>query len=319
MKIGVVGAGRWGATLSALLSWQHDDVTLFCLQEDLEALTQDRVVPTTRIPLSKTVKLSMNKATLAECEVVFIAVPGQHLEEAWEMWGSFIQGTVVVAVKSIGEEGGELVFPLDMIDYNNKVFLGCAGFPQELLKKRPSPSIATAYSHSEECAKQVQELFDPHVIRVYRSHDIDGGQLGSALKNVIAIGCGMARGMGMGDMTVSMLISRGATEIQRLGLLHEADPKTFGAGSTFLADLIGTCTSRHSHNRKWGTQFASSVLLGTQIEEIGTVEGLQTIKILAKTGWLSELPIATAIHDIRYGTDPWVAAHTLLERELKPE
>ncbi|MFA6493351.1 MAG: NAD(P)H-dependent glycerol-3-phosphate dehydrogenase, partial [Patescibacteria group bacterium] len=315
---GIVGAGRWGCTLAALLSKVGHEVHLVGTDEDLDLLnTTGRVPCGADIKLPKTIHLKTTNESIRDFPVVFVAVSGEFLEKAY--YQQTTSGILVVACKALyNSSDAELVLPTQLLNHPDyEVYFTCAGFPEGLL--RGSPSIGTAYSLDPKNAQIVQELFPSKILRVYTSEDIIGGQIGAALKNIVALASGIAMQMRFDTMTRASLISRGAAEITKVGLEIGADLKTFSAGTTFMADLVGTCLSCHSRNVHAGILLAGGYNRQETELQLGTVEGFHTLEALASTDFLKMMPIASAVQSIIEGEKPQNALEALLSRPLTNE
>ncbi|MDR1082978.1 MAG: NAD(P)-dependent glycerol-3-phosphate dehydrogenase [Coriobacteriales bacterium] len=184
------------------------------------------------------------------------------------------------------------------------------------------PSGTVVASLSQETAKFFQELFGTPEFRVYTSHDTVGVQLCGATKNIIAIACGMAAGLGLGDNTAAMLMTRGLAEISRLVKQLGGDPRTC-MGLAGMGDLIATCTSQHSRNRAFGIEFAQGGTLDAYLKRTHmVVEGAlaaKSITDLAKT-FSVDLPISTAIRNVVWDQCPITEGlASLIDRSFKPE
>ncbi len=319
MTIGVIGGGRWGSTLATLLSDQHR-VVLACLETDAARLLSNRSIPyVPGFKIPKSVTITAQGDRLHRCELVFIAVPGQNLVESWQQWNQHIRGMTVIATKSIGVRDQKLLLPLDMINASEAAFFGSAAFPQGLLAG--SPTMGTVYTKLDKIALAVQAVFPQKILRVYTSADVIGGQIGSALKNVIALASGIAKGMGFDEMTQATLISRGSREMELFARAHGGRRATFAPGSTIHADITGTSTSLDSHNLLGGMAIAAGTPVGEVTRQIGTIEGIHTLSELRKLPKvLDRMPIANAVSRIIFDGVPLRdAAEELLSRSLKAE
>jgi glycerol-3-phosphate dehydrogenase (NAD(P)+) len=182
---------------------------------------------------------------------------------------------------------------------------------------RGQPTAVVSASRSAETAEFVQDLFMASFFRVYTNHDVVGVELGGALKNIIALGTGICEGIGFGDNTKAALMTRGLAEITRLGVRLGADPLTF-AGLTGLGDLIVTCTSMHSRNRRAGIEIGRGKSLEEALEAVGmVVEGVKTARAaytLAQALGV-RMPIAVETYRVLFeGLSPVEAAKNLLGR-----
>jgi glycerol-3-phosphate dehydrogenase (NAD(P)+) len=184
------------------------------------------------------------------------------------------------------------------------------------------PSATVIGSENEEVATLLQDVFMAPNFRVYTSQDVVGVELGGALKNIIAIGAGISDGLGFGDNTKSALLTRGLVEIAKLGICMGADPLTF-AGLSGLGDLIATCTSKHSRNRKLGTEIAQGRKLDDVLENMGmVVEGVKTTRAARELSlkYEVEMPITEQIYSVLFfNKSPEEALMNLMTRGPKKE
>jgi glycerol-3-phosphate dehydrogenase (NAD(P)+) len=191
---------------------------------------------------------------------------------------------------------------------------------EEVSKRIPTAVVAA--SLEEETSKTVQAAFMTSYFRVYSSTDILGVELGGAFKNVIAIGAGIIDGAGFGDNTKAAIMTRGVTEISRLGLAMGAQPETF-AGLSGMGDLIVTCMSRHSRNRYVGEQIGKGKKLKQVLKSMEMVaEGVATSKSAMQLAIKHEIetPITTEVYKILYeDKDPIKATTDLMTRDMKTE
>ena len=191
---------------------------------------------------------------------------------------------------------------------------------EEVARKLPTTVAAAAHSHN--LAQEIQELFFTDRFRVYTNEDLAGVELGGALKNIIALGAGISDGLGFGDNAKAAMMTRGITEMTRLGLKMGAEMKTF-SGLTGIGDLIVTCTSMHSRNRRCGILIGEGTEPEEAIKRIGmVVEGISTAEAayaLAQR-YNIEMPITESIYQVIHGeTDAKSAVAALMNREMKNE
>lgn len=317
MKIGVVGAGRWGMTLAHLFQTAGHKAIVFCLLSDIKRLNTHAVTDTRLSQLLESIELTLDKDKLADCKLVFVAVPGKNFVDCdteWELHK--IEVPIVMAIKALYcGLGRDLVLPTDLL-FGDYAYFACGAFPEGILNG--SPAIGTVYCASRNLGEMVRNSLPVKLMRCYTSSDLKGGQIGAALKNVIAIACGIAYGMGFDEMTLAALISRGAKEISCFAKTQDARPETFADGSSFLADLMGTAYSPHSHNRQAGILLASGVTRDQLEQSIGTVEGIHTIEALNFLEWpYSHLPICKAVSEVIHGLPPRKAIENLLNRPMQ--
>ena len=259
-----------------------------------------------------------------ECEVVVLATPSFAVRETAAKLKTFVQpGTVLVIVSKGIEKGTSLllgqVVEEEIGDCPVVVFSG-PSHAEEV--SRHLPTTVVSASKDKAAAELVQDLFMNDYLRVYTSGDVVGVELGGALKNVIALCAGVSDGMGFGDNTKAALMTRGLTEMARLGVALGGREETF-AGLSGVGDLIVTCTSMHSRNRRAGILIGQGKTAEEAMKEVGAVvEGYYaaaTAKALADQVGV-EIPIIQAAYDALYhGKDARQALNELMSRSRKHE
>ena len=327
MKMSVIGSGGWGTALALLLLENGHDVTLWSYtEEESKVLRETGENPMLKgVPLPKELKLTTDLDCVAGCGVVVLATPSFAVRStARQMAPHLTAGTVVVSVsKGIEKETSttltEAIHEELGPDYP-VVALSGPSHAEEV--GRGVPTAVVSASKDQKAAELVQDLFMSPRFRVYASDDVTGVELAAALKNVIALCAGCCDGMGCGDNTKAALMTRGLTEIARLGVAMGGRKETF-AGLAGVGDLIVTCTSMHSRNRRCGILIGKGMEPAQAVKEIGAVvEGYYAAanaKTLAdKLG--VEMPIAAAAYEVLYhGKDPKVVLQELMTREKKHE
>ena len=327
MKVAVIGSGGWGTALAMLLLENGNDVTLWSYsEEESKVLRETGENPMLKgVPLPKELKFTTDLDCVAGCGVVVLATPSFAVRStARQMASHLTVGTVVVSVsKGIEKETSttltEAIHEELGPDYP-VVALSGPSHAEEV--GRGVPTAVVSASKNQKAAELVQDLFMSPRFRVYASDDVTGVELAAALKNVIALCAGCCDGMGCGDNTKAALMTRGLTEIARLGVAMGGRKETF-AGLAGVGDLIVTCTSMHSRNRRCGILIGKGMEPTQAVKEIGAVvEGYYAAanaKTLAdKLG--VEMPIAAAAYEVLYhGKDPKVVLQELMTREKKHE
>ena len=327
MKIAVLGSGGWGTALALVLLENGHDVTLWSYaQAESDVLRETGENPMLKgVPLPRELKLTAELDCVKGCGAVVLATP------------SFAVRTTARAAASLLEEGAVLVSVSKGIEKDTSLTL-TEVIAQEVGEGRPIvalsgpshaeevgrrvPTAVVSASRDKAAAELVQDLFMNERFRVYASDDVVGVELGAALKNVIALCAGVCDGMGFGDNTKAALMTRGLTEIARLGVALGGRRETF-AGLSGVGDLIVTCTSMHSRNRRCGILIGQGTPVEQAVRDIGAVvEGYYaaaTAKALAdKTG--VEMPITEAAWQVLYrGKDPRVVIRELMTRARKHE
>ena len=327
MKITVLGSGGWGTALALVLLENGNDVTLWSYSEEESALLRkNRENPLLKgIPLPEELELTTDMAAVGESDVVVLATPSFAVRStAAGLRGLVKPGAVLVTV-SKGIEKDTSLRLSEVVEEETEgkcpvVVLSGPSHAEEV--GRHVPTTVVSASRDKAAAELVQDLFMNEYFRVYASDDVVGVELGAALKNVIALCAGVCDGMGFGDNTKAALMTRGLTEMARLGVALGGRKETF-AGLSGVGDLIVTCTSMHSRNRRAGILIGKGMPPEEAVKEIGAVvEGYYatvTAKALAdKTG--VEMPITTAAYEVLYeGRDVRETVTTLMTRSKKHE
>ena len=327
MKISVMGSGGWGTALALVLLENGHDVTLWSYREEESlVLRETGENPMLKgVPLPAGLHLTSDPSCVKDCKVIILATP------------SFAVRTTARLLKPLLEAGAVVVSVSKGIERDTSITLTQA-IAQELGEEHPIvalsgpshaeevgrqvPTVVVSASKSREAAELVQDLFMNERFRVYASDDVVGVELGAALKNVIALCAGICDGMGFGDNTKAALITRGLTEMARLGVAMGGRRETF-AGLTGVGDLVVTCTSMHSRNRRCGILIGQGTPPEQAVQEIGAVvEGYYAAangKALADKACV-EMPITDAAYDVLYrGRDPKRVVTELMTRAKKHE
>ena len=254
MKIAVLGSGGWGTALALVLLENGHDVTLWSYTEEESAvLRQTGENPMLKgVALPKELKLTSDLACVKGCGAVVLATPSFAVRTTAKDAASLLEPGAVLVSVSKGIEKDTSLTLTDAIeqevgDAHPIVALSGPSHAEEV--GRHIPTVVVSASKDRSAAEQVQDLFMNERFRVYASDDVVGVELGAALKNVIALCAGISDGMGYGDNTKAALMTRGLTEIARLGVAMGGRRETF-AGLSGVGDLIVTCTSMHSRNRR---------------------------------------------------------------------
>ena len=327
MKVCVMGSGGWGTALALDLLENGHDVTLWSfMKEEYDVLAQTRENPMLKgIPLPDELKLTYDMNAAAGCDAVVMATPSFAVRTtAASLSGIVTPGTVIISV-SKGIEAGTSKRLSEAIEEEMGgkcpvVALCGPTHAEEVGRKIPSAIVAA--SKDRAAAELTQHLFMNEHFRVYTSADIVGAEIGAALKNVIALCAGVCVGMGYGDNTRAMLMTRGLTEIARLGIALGGNQATF-AGLTGVGDLIVTCTSMHSRNNRCGILLGQGVEPNEAVRQIGAVvEGFYAAKTARELAhkYNVEMPITEAAYAVLYeGMTPAEAIANLMGRTKKCE
>ena len=284
MKIGVIGSGSFGTAIAALLGRKGYDVLLWSFKEnEAELIEKERE----NKEFLKGVKLSDNvhctndiQKTVENAEIVVTVVPSFATRETAKKLAPHIKDGQIMVNLSKGLENDSLkrlseVYQEEIPQARIAVMSG-PSYAEEVGVGLPTTNVVAC--NDIEIAKKIQDIFMDETFRVYYSDDVVGVELGGALKNVIALCAGISDGLGYGDNTKAALMTRGMAEIKRLGVKMGGKPDTF-SGLSGIGDLIVTCTSMHSRNRRAGILLGKGKNLYETLEEIHmVVEGVHTAK-----------------------------------------
>ena len=327
MKITVLGSGGWGTALALLLLKNGHEVTLWSYIEAESATLRERrenpVLPGIKLPEELT--LTADLECVKGCGVVVMAPPSFAMRQtAVKVAPLLDEGTVIISVSKGIEENTSLT----MTEVINQVTGG--RFPIAALSgpshaeevARDMPTSVVAAAKDPKVAELAQDLFMAPLFRVYTTDDVVGVELAGALKNIIALCAGVCDGLGFGDNTKAALMTRGLSEMARLGQAMGGKRETF-AGLAGVGDLMVTCTSQHSRNRRCGALIGQGVLPQDAVREIGmVVEGYYAaaaaMTLAERLG--VEMPLSQAVWRVLYrGKDPRSAALELMARDKRPE
>ena len=325
MKTAVIGSGAWGTALAIRLCKNGHDVTLWTFEKELiPQMRIQRMNP--RLPeavLPDTLQISGDHSCVAGCKLVVVACPSFPIRSVCRGFAPYLDKDAVLVSVTKGIEEGSCLRMSQVVQQETGrevVVLTGPSHAEEVAKDLPTGCLAAC--EDRELAEFVQDAFMSDVLRIYTAPDAVGAELGAALKNVIALCAGVTDGLGYGDNTKAMLMTRGLSEIARLGVAMGAKKETF-AGLAGVGDLIVTCTSMHSRNRRAGILIGQGKTAQKAMEEVGAVvEGYYA----AKSAWELaqklgvDMPIVRAAYSVLYeGMDAKEAVHALLQRDKRPE
>lgn len=328
MNIGVVGAGSWGTAIGVLLSKKGYSVKVWDRKKDLIDMINNtreniKYLPGVQLPDNLRAVYEL-KDCIADSNILVMSVPSHAIRSVCEAMVELINKEHVFISLAKGIENESLKRVSEIIEEyfpENKIaVLSGPSHAEEVSRDIPTTVVAT--SKCLETAQLVQDVFTTPKFRVYTNPDIIGVELGGALKNAIALAAGISDGLGYGDNTKAALMTRGIKEIARLGVTMGADPLTF-AGLSGIGDLIVTCTSMHSRNRRAGILIGKGKSMAEAQEEIKmVVEGINTTKstyeLSKKIG--VEMPITEALYSVLFmNKDPKNAVAELMIRDSRHE
>ena len=325
MKAAVVGSGAWGTALAIRLCKNGHDVTMWTFETELiEEMETTRRNP--RLPgavLPEGLKISGDYACVSGCELVVVAAPSFPIRSVSRGIAPYVDENAVVVSVTKGIEKGTLLRMSEVVAQETGrevVVLTGPSHAEEVALDVPTACLSACADKAK--AEFVQDAFMADTFRIYTSPDAIGAELGGALKNVIALCAGVSDGLGCGDNTKAMLMTRGLTEIARLGMSMGASKDTF-AGLAGVGDLIVTCTSMHSRNRRAGILIGQGKDVQAAMKEVGAVvEGYyaaeSAYELCCKQG--VDMPIVTAAYRVLYqGASAKDAVLELLHRRKTSE
>lgn len=307
-KIGVIGAGSWGTALSSVLARNGKQVTLWSIMEPEIAMLKEKHEHTDKLPgviLPESVSFTTDlKETIEGKDMLVLAVPSVFTRSTAKSMAPFVtEGQIIVCVAK-GIEEDTLMTLTDIVKEEipaADVAVMCGpSHAEEVGIGLPTTVVAGAGTKAT--AEKIQDAFMNEVFRVYTSPDVLGMELGGALKNVIALAAGMADGLGYGDNTKAALITRGITEISRLAIKMGAKSETI-FGLTGIGDLIVTCESRHSRNRKAGMLMGQGLTMEEATKEVKmVVEGIYSAKaaLALARHYEVEIPIIQEVNRVLF-------------------
>ncbi|MDR1892812.1 MAG: NAD(P)-dependent glycerol-3-phosphate dehydrogenase [Oscillospiraceae bacterium] len=307
-NIVILGSGGWGTALAVMTAKSGHSVTLWSpFEEEIAELSQTRehkkLLPGIILPPEIALTTSLDMALGAE--LLILAVPSFAVRQTARRLRERLSDVTVIANVAKGLEEGRLIRLSEVIEEElpsaRVVALSGPSHAEEVARGIPT-SVVSSSRHGS-AAELVQDTLMNPCFRIYTNPDIVGVELGGALKNVMALAAGVSDGLGLGDNTKAMLMTRGLSEMARLGVAMGARRETF-AGLTGVGDLVVTCTSMHSRNRRFGIMVGEGVPPKEALERVGqTVEGYKATLAaheLAKRKGI-EMPITECCHRVLYG------------------
>lgn len=329
MRVAVIGAGSWGTALAQLLASNKHDVSLWARKQEVvdgvnKQHTNPRYLSDTQL-LSNIVATTSQEEALQGAKAVVIVTPSDHMRDVAESIAPFVQEQTPLVICSKGVEAGSgllgvQVFAEVLGNAERVAVLSGPNHAEEVIKGIPTGTVIA--SSSPDTAAFFQDLFANDVFRTYVSQDVIGVELCAAFKNVIAIAVGVSYGLGFGDNTAALLMTRGIAEMSRLVVKSGGQAITC-MGLAGAGDLIATCTSKHSRNRSFGEELAAGVSLEAYRKRTHmVVEGAFACKTLQTLSqrFDVELPITNIVRSVVWeGADATKAARELTQRSLKSE
>jgi glycerol-3-phosphate dehydrogenase (NAD(P)+) len=327
-KIALIGAGSWGTALSKVVTDNGHDTCVWSIDQREIDMLREKHQQVEKLPGVILPEGIFYTTDLAEAikgrDMLVLAVPSPFARSTAQKMKEFVEPGQIIVIVTKGIEESTLMTMSDIVEQEipqaDVAVLCGPSHAEEVGKGIPTTIVAGA--HSKETAEKIQAAFMNEYFRVYTSPDMLGMELGAALKNVIALAAGMADGLGYGDNTKAALITRGITEITRLGVAMGGHMETF-YGLTGVGDLIVTCASMHSRNRRAGILMGQGKSMDEAMKEVNqVVEGVYSAKAgkVLSEKYQIEMPIIAQINQILFeGKDASLAVKELMLRDGKNE
>ena len=307
MHVGVVGCGNWGTTLAHLLSQSCENVLLWGRDSELIKTiqkTRKNLNYTGELQLSTHIQPTDSLSHISSCTLIFIVVPSHSFRSIAYELGNYVRGNQILVSATKGIEQKTYKFMSEILREETCVRkIGAFSGPNianEIIAKQPAASVIA--SKYEEVIEIVWQALSSEYFKVYGSHDVQGVETAGALKNIIAIACGLAEGLNLENNTKSFILTRGLREILKFGCFLGASSETF-LGLAGVGDLVTTCFSQHSRNHRFGKLLAQGKNFDEAMKQIGmVVEGAHTIKAVYEVleKFKLKMPITSALYNIIY-------------------
>ncbi len=325
-KIAIIGSGSWGVALAIYLAGQGHSVNIWSFsEEERDLLNKDRnckFLHNAVIPENVYCSTDM-KEVLEGTEIILHVTPSKFTRDTIKKYKDYVKNQSVI-ICSKGFEADTLKTLDDVAKEelpNNKIgVLSGPSHAEEVSILIPTALVVA--SEYKELSDLVVDIFKSEKMRMYTSQDVKGVELGGALKNIIAFCAGVSAGLNLGDNTFAALLTRGLVELSRLGVALGGKKETF-YGLTGLGDLIVTCSSMHSRNRRAGMLIGQGKTIEETRKEVGmTIESIDNIEVAYKLAkkYNIEVPIINTVYEVLFNKlDPREAVNILMTRDLKEE
>jgi len=324
VKLGIVGGGAWGTALAQVASSGGRETLLWAIEDEVVDAINDRhenPIFLPAVPLNETIRATSNLADLSACDAWLVVTPAQHMRAVLEQ-ASECGKALVLCSKGIEEKSGKLLHEVAQQSCPEARIAVLSGptFAHEV--GRGLPTAVTLAAEDLQLAEQLRERVAQPTFRIYVSDDVAGAEIGGAVKNVLAIACGVVEGKGLGQNARAALIGRGFAEMTRFGLAFEAKRETL-AGLSGLGDLVLTCSSTSSRNYSLGKGIGEGRSAADLLSDRKTVaEGAFTAPVLARLAREKgiDMPIVDAVDGLIAGrTNVDEALDALLSRPPRAE
>lgn len=320
----ILGSGGFGLSLavSALRKGRHKITVWSKFQQEIDDIKANgehiQKLPGVKIP--EEINLTSDISCVKNCDILIFGIPSSFARSVAQLAKPYVDDNMVIVNTGKGIEEGSLKLMSEVIteELCTKKLVVLSGPSHAEEVARAIPTTMVAASENKESAKYIQQELGGRTLRIYLNDDVKGCELGGALKNIIALCCGICDGMGGGDNTKAALMTRGIHEIAKLGRAAGANPLTF-SGLTGIGDLIVTCTSIHSRNARAGKLIGQGMSPEEAVKQVGTVEGYccchAAYKLAQKLG--VEMPITEQLNKVLFhGGNAEEAITVLMNRPM---
>lgn len=325
-SIAIIGSGSWGAAIAIHLAKNGNKVKLWAFsEEDINHIKQNhecRFLPGVKIPESVECTLDYKEA-IEGTDMIVHVTPSKFVRENVQKYKEYV-GNKPIIMCSKGFELSTLTTLDDVIkdEITNARIAVLSGPSHAEEVSLGIPTALVIASEHNDVIEMVKDAFASNTLRLYSANDVKGVEIGGSLKNIIAFCAGISKALNLGDNSFAALITRGLAEISRLGVKMGGEKETF-YGLTGLGDLVVTCGSEHSRNRRAGMLIGQGKTLEETKKEVGmTIECIDNIEVAHKLAqkYNVEMPIVETVYNVLYnGLDPKEAVNILMTRKLRPE
>ena len=325
-NIAIIGSGSWGVALAIHLAKLGNNIKIWSFMEEERDLINNehkcKFLPNITLPKNITCSTDY-KEVIDKSSFILHVTPSKFTRSTFKQYKEYVQNKPIIICSKGFEK--DTMLTLDEVikeEIPNAKIAVLSGPSHAEEVSIAVPTVLVVASEYDSVLKLVQDTFMSDKMRIYTSRDVKGVELGGALKNIIAFCAGVAAGIGLGDNTFAALITRGLAELSRLGVALGGQKETL-YGLSGLGDLIVTCLSEHSRNRKAGKLIGQGKSLEETKKEVGmTIESIDNIEVAHELGKLHniEMPIVEAVYGILYkGLKPEDAVDMLMNRSKKSE
>ena len=323
----ILGSGGFGLSLAVMAEHcgKHNVTVWSKFQSEIDEIRKhgEHIQKLPGVPISDSIMLTSDISCVKGCDILIFGIPSSFVRDVAKLAAPYTDEKMVIVNTGKGLEEGTFKLLSDVIggEIKNDKIVVLSGPSHAEEVARCIPTTIVAASKNLSAAEYVQKIFASDCLRIYINDDVTGCEIGGALKNIIALCVGICDGMGYGDNTKAALMTRGIHEIARLGKAMGAKASTF-SGLTGIGDLIVTCTSMHSRNRRAGILIGQGISPEEAVEKVGTVEGYFCCKVAYELSQKIgvEMPITEQLNNILFhGGDVRKALSELMNRPLSYE